>query len=263
MDANIIRNDKINKHNVESYRFKVLGTNVSPPQEEDDGIEEFMQEDTVSANKVTPQTQQEPAKNIPDDSFIEKLLKKTDELSSENVKLQMQNESQKAEFQKELDSQIQATKEEYLKQGYDKAKEEMDNAIKTMQEQYARSCMLLGDKLKNLEEFIKKTELDLSDTAIEIAKEVIKKEVSENSSAIALSLSKSLIKEIQNSTKIEIRANPQDFQFLNENLGNENNLKITSDEAITKGGVIILSDGGNLDGSIKTRMDKIIQLAKE
>ncbi len=266
-EKHIIRNNKINKHNVESYRFKVLGTQITP-QKEEDGIEEYMkdvqQPTVINEDHQPPQTQQtQSATNIPDDSFVEKLLKKTDELSSENIKLQMQNENQKAEFERELTTQIQTAKEEAQKQGYQKAKDEMDATLKTLQEQYCRSCKLLDEQLQKLEEFIKKTEFELPDTAMEIAKEVIQKEITQDSSQIALALSKSLIKMLQNSTQMEIRANPNDFPILNEKLGQTNNLKITSDEAIAQGGIIILSDAGNLDGSIKTRIDKIMQLTRE
>lgn len=266
-EQSIIRNDRISRHNVESYHFKVLGTNLTQRDEiVEDGIDEFIKEDETPRKKIKEAPSLNPQKesiNTPDDSFIEKLLKKTDELSSENIKLQMQNESQKADFDRELALQLQTTKDESLSEGYQKAKDEMEGILKSLQEQYMRSCNLLDQKLKDLEEFIKKTELELSDTAIEIAQEVIKKEINENSSQVALSLSRSLLKELQGATKIEIRVNPKDFPTLNESLKDEQNLKITNDEAIVQGGVIILSDSGNLDGSIKTRMDKIIQLTKE
>lgn len=265
MDTNIIRNDKIDRHNVESYHFKVLGSNITPIEEvKEDGIEEFMKED-VPRKKIKEAPIVEPLEQSPliEDGFVEKLLKKTDELSSENVKLQMKNESMKADFDKELAQSLEKTKTESFEEGYTKAKDEAKEFLSSLQTQYSRSCILLEEKVKALEEFIKKTELELSDTAIEIAKEVVKKEIDENSSKVALSLTHALLKELQNPTKIEIKVNPKDFSVLKENLGENPSLKVTSDEAIAQGGIIILSDSGNLDGSVKRRMDKIVQLMRE
>jgi len=116
---------------------------------------------------------------------------------------------------------------------------------------------------KSIEERLAKLETDMSVTAFEIAKEVIKKEVSLSSTQIAASLSKALLKEVKDAIKIELRVNPKDLDALKELYSEDEKIKVTSDDAITLGGVVILSDVGNLDGNLAMRLEKVKYLLQE
>lgn len=268
MDVNVIRSDRIKRHNVEAYHFKVLGSST-PQKDEDVGIEEFVEEpkeviEGVDLEEIEPQEpQMQPQEPSREDNFVEKLLKKTDELSSNIIKLQMQIESQEAEFEKRLQDEISRAKEDGIKEGEEIANQKANEQIKSLQEQYGRSVALLENECKNMQEFTKKTETELSSVAIDVAKEVIQKELENSSSKIALSLSHALMKEIENGTKIEIKTNPKDFSVLSSEFEQNEHVSVKEDEAIAQGGVIILSSIGNLDGTISTRLEKITQMMDE
>ena len=88
---------------------------------------------------------------------------------------------------------------------------------------------------------------------LDIAKEVITKEVSEESAKVAASIAKELLKSMSGNLDVIIKVNPADFEFLNNLAKGKENIKIKSDDAIAKGGVVIISENGNIDGSIMSR----------
>lgn len=275
MEANIIRNKKAHKHNIEAYRFKVLSTSVvgeedvekeepkplSKPISESEPIDA----DTQMQEPSEPQEQlmQEPNQAQPSDSFVEKLLKKTDELSSNIIKLQMQIESQEEEFEKRLNEERERAKEDAYKEGYEKANEDNQEKLKDTQAQYSRSIKLLEDESKKFEEFTQKTSDELTSVAIDVAKEVIGKEVDEHSASIASTLAKELLNELDSTNSINIKVNPKDYEALKDEFSSNAKIAITSDEAISQGGVIISSDVGNIDGSLEVRLGKIKQMMDE
>ncbi len=278
MDASVIRNEKIQKHNVEPYRFKVLSSSLADETIQDN-VEPLSQD--LSANieqtptnppiqepiKAPEPTQQEPTKsdeqNTAQDNFVEKLLKKTDELSSENIKLQMRLENKEAEFEKTLQEQSALAKEEGEKAGEARANEKFNEKLLDLQTQYSRSISLLEEEVQKLNDFIKKNESELANVAIDIAKEVIQKELTQDSSKIAKSLAVSLLKELETDTQKQIKVNPKDYEYLKESFTNDKLIEVKQDDAISQGGVIILSPSGNIEGTITKRMDKIKQMMDE
>lgn len=265
---NVIRNEKILNHNVEPYRFKVLST-IVPNANETEEIKE--QETAPTPPPQSPQEEplaqeatqeQNSSKPMVEDAFVEKLLEKTDELSSNIVKLQMQIENQEEEFSTRLKDEVQRAKEDGIKEGEESATKTYEEKITQLQSQYTRSIATLNQEHLKFQEFIKKSEVELSDIAIDVSKEVIQKEISKESKEVALSLAKALIKELEDATKIEIKVNPADFSYLESTL-EDKSIKISADDAIAKGGVIVLSDVGNLDGSIDIRLAKIKQMTQE
>jgi len=89
---------------------------------------------------------------------------------------------------------------------------------------------------------------------------VILKEVKHSSSEIASELSKNLMEELKDAKNIKLKVNPKDYDALKEIYSSIENIRVDSDSAITEGGVVILSDVGNLDGNIYTRLDKVKNL---
>jgi len=152
-------------------------------------------------------------------------------MSGNMIKLQMQIENQENEFAKRLESEIQRAKEDGIKQGRDEAAAKFENLIVS-------------------------SEAQLPTTAIEIAKEVVKKEISLNSANIAAAICKELFSEIKDAKEVQVKVNPKDYEFIKENFSGQN-VKISADEAISAGGAIVLSDAGNLEGTIEARLEKI------
>lgn len=263
---NIIETDKLGNHTVSPYRFKVLGgeTNILETSEVKNADEK---NDVIEIQKNIEQPIQEPlqpepstVEQKPQDQFIEALLKKSDELSSNIVKLQMQIEKQESEFEKRLQNELAKESESSYEKGYKQAKSELEDSFKKNQDLYLNSIKQLDDEIKNNNQHLKKLEDELSYTAIDVAKEVILKEVTHNSSQIALTLSKALMEELKEAKNVELKVNPKDSEALNALYSDIEHVKVTSDNAIMPGGVIVLSDVGNLDGNLSTRIEKVKNL---
>lgn len=275
MTNTVISNSSAPSHNIESYRFKVIGSNLEDEQKVDNNKEEnnesiapiesktIQNEDIV---EVSSQNQSTPKQNPLEEahsSFIEELLKRTDELSGNIIKLQMQIENQEKEFEKRLESEILRAKEDAQKEGYENAKAEFDAKFEELNNKYANSISKLENEYQNLQNFITKNENELSLTAVDIAKEVIQKEVNSNSCEVAKNLAKALMNEIKQATSIELKVNPKDFEFMQNLYKEDTKIKITSDDAISPGGVIILSDIGNLDATLENRLNNIKKIVGE
>lgn len=266
MTDNIIDKDKVDDHSVKPYRFKVLGS--SHAEVSTLHVNEEMMQENLFESDITPAARDEivTIARIEEGSqnqFIEELLKKTDELTTNVVKLQIQIEKQELDFNNRLNEELLRERENAFAQGYQKAKEEAEVSVNEIKSRYLKSIGHLDTLYKSMEDRLLKIETDMSVTAFEIAKEVIKKEVSMSSSQIAASLAKALMQEIKEASKIELRVNPKDLDALKELYSNEEKIKVTSDDAITLGGVVVLSDVGNLDGNLAMRLEKVKYLLQE
>lgn len=255
--SNVIKGDG---HTIEAYRFKVLSTfpeqNEEKKQESAPELDELKELNLEEKKPELEQPKLEP-------SFIEELLKRTEELSDNIIKLQMKIESQESEFQKRLEDEVKKTKETAFAEGQSVAKAEFDEKLKEIEAKFVASIQKIDDEKLNLEEFYKKSEEELPNTAIQIAKEIVLKEISQHSSKIAFSIAKSLLGELKNATNLEVKVSPQNFGYVSENLKVSSEIKITADDAVSPGGVIVLSDVGNIDGNILTRFEKIKKILSE
>ena len=196
--------------------------------------------------------------------LVDRLLQKSDELSDSLAKLQLQFEKAQSQAQEQLNN----AKDEAYKEGYNQAKEEIKTEIQdelnAQKKVLVDSIITLENALKDSQTHLQNLEKELSAIAVDIAKEVIVKEVEENSQKVALALAKELLHSIIDATDITLKVNPQDYLYLKEQLENtqpEGMQKITilSDDALKPGGVVIISNQGNLDGSIMTRYKNMKQ----
>ncbi|MFU9893255.1 flagellar assembly protein FliH [Campylobacter jejuni] len=265
--SNVISGGASDQHVVEGYRFKVISEfdnhtgekkHTQTPDEENANIS-LNDEKSVEENQVIASTQAVMETQIPtfQPSFVEDLLKKTDEMSSNIIKLQMQIESQENEFNNRLNSELENAKEKFAKEGYEKAKEEFQKELSDFKDKYLKSIAKLDNACENLENFIEKNEKELADTAIDIAKEVILKELELNSSKIAYALAKDLIGELKGASAIELKVNAEDYEYLKEQFDQNAHIKISLDDAISKGSVVIISDAGNIESNLNSRLAKI------
>ncbi|ENO0427644.1 flagellar assembly protein FliH [Campylobacter jejuni] len=265
--SNVISGGDSDQHVVEGYRFKVISEfdnhtgekkHTQTPDEENANIS-LNDEKPVEENHAIAPTQAVMETQIPtfQPSFVEDLLKKTDEMSSNIIKLQMQIESQENEFNNRLNSELENAKEKFAKEGYEKAKEEFQKELSDFKDKYLKSIAKLDNACENLENFIEKNEKELADTAIDIAKEVILKELELNSSKIAYALAKDLIGELKGASAIELKVNAEDYEYLKEQFDQNTHIKISLDDAISKGSVIIISDAGNIESNLHSRLTKI------
>ena len=286
MKSSVITNETSPAHFIENYRFKVLGSNEraqdsAPVLIEENNLSEELNEQNLEQggenftpqsqpvhqmqpnmqNHFAPQSQNSQAHQPGfDSSFVEELLKKTDELSSNIIKLQMQIENQESEFAKRLEAEIARAKEDGKNEGIAQTNAANEAKIKELEAKFSASAAKLDEQYVKFDEFLKKSEEELGQTAIKIAKEVIEKEVSSASSQIAHHLANSLIKELSDVKNIEIRVNPEDSDYLKEQFSKNERVKVSADDAISKGGVVIISEGGNIDATMQTRLEKLKML---
>ena len=286
MKSSVITSETSPAHFIENYRFKVLGSNEraqdsAPVLIEENNLSEELNEQNLEQggenftpqsqpvhqmqpnmqNHFVPQSQNSQAHQPGfDSSFVEELLKKTDELSSNIIKLQMQIENQESEFAKRLEAEIARAKEDGKNEGIAQINAANEAKIKELEAKFSASAAKLDEQYIKFDEFLKKSEEELGQTAIKIAKEVIEKEVSSASSQIAHHLANSLIKELSDVKNIEIRVNPEDSDYLKEQFGKNERVKVSADDAISKGGVVIISEGGNIDATMQTRLEKLKML---
>ena len=286
MKSSVITSETSPAHFIENYRFKVLGSNEraqdsAPVLIEENNLSEELNEQNLEQggenftpqsqpvhqmqpnmqNHFAPQSQNSQAHQPGfDSSFVEELLKKTDELSSNIIKLQMQIENQESEFAKRLEAEIARAKEDGKNEGIAQTNATNEAKIKELEAKFSASAAKLDEQYAKFDEFLKKSEDELGQTAIKIAKEVIEKEVSSASSQIAHHLANSLIKELSDVKNIEIRVNPEDSDYLKEQFSKNERVKVSADDAISKGGVVIISEGGNIDATMQTRLEKLKML---
>jgi len=65
---------------------------------------------------------------------------------------------------------------------------------------------------------------------------------------------------LKDAKSIKLKVNPKDLESLKERYSTIENIRVDGDSAITEGGVVVLSDAGNLDGNISTRLEKVKNL---
>ena len=283
MKSSVITSETSPAHFIENYRFKVLGVgeraaDSAPVLIEENNLSEELSEQnfgqkgenyvpqashqtqTNSQNHFASQPQNSQMQQGGESSFVEELLKKTDELSSNIIKLQMQIENQESEFAKRLEAEISRAKEDGKNEGIAQTNAANEARINELEARFSASATKLDEQYVKFDEFLKKIEEELGQTAIKIAKEVIDKEISTSSNQIAHHLASSLIKELSNVKNIEIRVNPEDSEYIKEQFIKTEHVKISADDAISKGGVVIISDGGNIDATMQTRLEKLKML---
>lgn len=271
--TNVISTNNSDKHVIDNYHFKVLSEFASEQeqnQRQEQSKNVSIQTEQMQVNQDTQDAQQDelPASqatqtNTFQNAFVEDLLKKTDEMSSNIIKLQMQIESQESEFNNRLNTELENAKQNAQQEGYEKAKAEFEKELNEISEKYLKSIAKLDEACQRLDGFIEKNEKELASTAIDIAKEVIAKELEESSSKIALNLAQELMQELKGASSIELRVSPLDYDFVKSKLSDVKNLKISLDDAISKGSVIVLSDVANIESNLNSRLDKIKKMVNQ
>ncbi len=240
-DKSIISSQELNNHNMSRYEFKKLNLNE---------IQENNAQKKIDVTENTPtQSQVSMIQSSIEKDLIEKLLAKSDDLSNSLNKFQIQFDK----LQSQISEKEKIAREEGFKEGELKAKLNFQDELEKEKERITKSVITLNETIDDIKKQIVKLEGELSSIALDIAKEVIIKEVSENSAKIAALISRELLQSMSMNLNMIIRVNPVDFDYLNNIFKNNQNIKIKSDDAIQKGGVVIISDNGNVDGNVMSR----------
>lgn len=257
-NTNVISSQNAQEHIIDSYHFKVMSEFATieekkPNTQEQELITNDEEENKEPSEEIQPQVATQQA------NLVEEMFKEKEEMIDKMARLEMQVENQ----QKEFNTNLENAKEKFTQEGYNQAKIELEQEISDIKEKFLKSIAKLDEVSQNLTNFIEKNEKELSSAAIEIAKEVINKEVEENSAQIALNLAKDLIKELKGAQNIELKVSPSDYDFIKSKLNTRSNLTISLDDAISKGSVVVLSDEGNIESNLNSRLTKIKKMASE
>jgi flagellar assembly protein FliH len=248
-----ILNAQEGKHIIESYSFKNFDVG------HDSFVKTEYKEQTIKDVSPLNQDIKESQEVVVDSNqikLIEQLLNKSDELSSVVIRLESQLSKQSSEYEKRLVEVKETTYKEGYNEGYNKAKTELENKINEHLSKLIESTHKIEDLYKDYQNKVENIEKELVGVAVDIAEQVIQKEISKYSKEIALSLTKELINDIKEATKIEIRLNPLDYDYVKNNLDLEK-VEVKPDNAISAGGVVILSDAGNIEAEIDERFKTI------
>lgn len=249
-DKSIISSQELNGHNMTKYEFKSISQDDIKAQEE--------------LKRATPPS--EPSKSQVamiesslEKDLIEKLLLKSDDLANTLNSFQSQFDT----LQSQAQEREKAAREEGIKEGQMMVNLELKNSIESEREKLASSINKLDSAIESAKSQIEKLESELSAIALDIAKEVIIKEISESSAKIAASIAKELLSSLSGNLNVLLKVNPADFEFLSNLTKNKANINIKADDAIARGGVVIISENGNIDGNIMSRYQLLKQSVLE
>lgn len=254
--SSIINSNQALSHSVSKYNFKIISVDATEEYSKD---EELPEEDSepIRTGSVDSSAISQSSK----DSLIESLLQKTDEMSSNFIKLQMKLEMMSDEHKIEIIKIKNESYAEGLEAGGVKAAKEAEANLVNGMTQFSSSVATLEKSSKEFQSALEEIKKELINAALDISKEVVGIELSENSAQVAAHLSGELIKELQNASKITLKVNPKDHGFISQSVGLLESVKLVSDGAVSEGGVIAISDAGNIDAQISKRFERVKKAA--
>jgi flagellar assembly protein FliH len=249
--GDIINSEESTNVTIQKYQFGKLDLGENEKSTFDTNI--FKDYSTDSTEDKIEEKEKEP------DNQSAELLEKIELLTSQIVTLQMDLENKEKENQQKLEDEIKKAFEDGKVEGIKETSETFQNENDDLKSQLVRSITILDEKTSSIDKSFKNIEEDLVESAILIAKKVIKKEIENNSVKVTKSIASALIETLKNSTNLTLKVNLHDYKEISEYF-NGDSIMIVADEAISRGGVIILSDDANIDGTISTRLEKAMEL---
>jgi len=250
-----VNGEAVERHIINNYTFKSFDENETQEQCKNDSEPKNIH----SENNKTVENQTPSVSN--NNEIIEKLLQKIEELSNNIINIQTKFEQQLNECKQQIETEKNKAFEEGYKKGKEEANQELSKELEEKINLLEKSIEKVDKINEVFEEKILSIEKELISVALDIAKEVIQKEISENSKEIAYNLAKSLMEDIKDATKIQIKVNPKDAKYLKEQ--DLKNVEIIEDEAVKEGGVVLISDIGNIDAQILQRFKAIKEAVLE
>jgi len=257
--AIVISKSRMEKYNVNPYHFKVLS-----------GVDnEFVEQSLVEQSNTVEEKPKKPISEVDSssisqsskDALIESLMKNNDEMSSNFIKLQMKLEAKEEEYKAEIEKVKEIAFNEGVVEGQTQAKKAYEADLGGRLSQFGISVSTLDEKANEFSVSLEAIKNSLMSAAIDIANEVINIELSENSSEVAKVLSQELIHELQNASKVTLKVNPNDYSDILISIGKLENIEVVSDSAVSQGGVIAVSDFGNIDAQISKRFERVKKVA--
>jgi flagellar assembly protein FliH len=261
--ATVITNEKLSKHTIDKYNFKVLpvGGNSEAKNEETKSSLVNSKIENEESKRGEGDIDSSAMSQSSKDSLIESLMKKTDEMSSNFIKLQMKLEDKEEEYKKEIEKAKEISFAEGVEAGIAKAHKDGESSLTNGMTQLSSSVATLEKSAKEFENALEVIKSELITAALDISKEVINVELSVNSNKIAKILGDELIKDLQSASKVTLKVNPKNHGAISEHVGSLEHVNVVSDSAVSEGGVIAISDAGNIDAQISKRFERVKRAA--
>lgn len=253
-DQDLIQQNNKDNHNIQKYQFKSLESTGSVDESFTESVENSAPQDSASVAV-------QPIQSL-ERELIERLLQKTDELSSSLAKMQIQMEKQQLDMEERLNITKNDAYKDGFREGEEKTKMTLEAEVTKEKQALMNAVIALDNNLQNSVKRLDEFEKELAQIAIDIAKEVVAKEIEENSAKVAQSLANTLIGSIKDVTEVCLRVNPLDYSYLRENMDLKN-ITLQTDDNIQKGGAVITSPSGNIDGNIMMRFKLLKQRVLE
>jgi flagellar assembly protein FliH len=258
----LIDRNALERHSINKYKFKVLA--MGPEREEETAPASVLaageprSEETVREQDAEERMPAgaEPAAGSRDE-LVESLLKKADEMSSSVIKMQMKLEEAEASYKTQLEAERAKAYEEGVASGREALMQEQAQEQQEGMSRFGVSVETLELRAKEFGDALDAVHTELVHAAIDIAREVILIEVGERSGAIATKMASQLIEELQEASKITLRVNPADHGPLSEAVGPLERVEIVSDSAVSRGGVVAISNAGNIDAEVMKRFERV------
>lgn len=255
--ATVISSDSLAEHNVDKYNFKVLATGGAVSEEEPKSEltkdnNPGLRDSDIDSSALSSSSKE---------SLIESLMKKTDDMSSNFIKLQMKLEAMSEEHKEELIKAKEQAFNEGIEAGKEQASKDEEANMTNGLAQFSASVTTLESHAGDYEKALEGIKSELISAALDISKEVINVELKESSTEIAEILSNELIKELQSASKITLKVNPKNHGEISQSVGSLEHVEVISDSAVSEGGVIAISDAGNIDAQISKRFERVKRAA--
>jgi len=255
----VIPPNRTTGHVIQKYHFKVLTDNTKG-EDDTDLLNQTEEQVLQTENELpTPVMEEEVVSESSStkDEMVEQMLKKADELSTNLVKMQMQLEKQQEEFEVRLKEVREAAFEEGKLAGKEECEAKFKAEVDELRGRLAHTIASLDESRQLFLNKVDTIEEELIETALDLAKQVVVKEIDNNSKEVALRLAKLLLAEVKDASKVTLKVNPNDYTYVKESLENGPKVEVSADPAVGPGGVIVISDIGNIDGDIMHRFERI------
>lgn len=156
------------------------------------------------------------------------------------------------------------------KEGFEKGEKEAQERYKKLEEflekNFKEKTSAIEEFLKNLEkeiqEIILNLDKDILKLSLNIAEKIILKELNIDPE-VSLRVIREALNYIAEGTEVNIKVNPKEYQFLEENLLKyiipPRRIKLIPDESISEGGVFIETSLGIIDATFEKRWKKILE----
>jgi len=257
----VIPPDRTTGHIIQKYHFKVL-TDSSKGEDDADLLNQTEDQILQTENELSATVMQEESASSAEsssakDEIVEQMLKKADELSTNLVKMQMQLEKQQEEFETRLKEAREAAYEEGKLAGKEECEAKFKAEVDELRSRLTHTIASLDESRQLFLNKVDTIEEELIETALDLAKQVVVKEIDNHSKEVALRLAKLLLTEVKDASKVTLKVNPNDYTYVKESLEHGPKVEVSADPAVGPGGVIVISDIGNIDGDIMHRFERI------